>query len=189
MRWWVGALFGAACLRWDLYARPVSDALRLELQAARAHLEADRALSAARGTGFLGHRHGSAAWHAHVGVEKGQPRCCRRWAVRTPRRRERWVFRAPLSRAQAAVLGAHPVLGRRRESERVVYISKKSSGKAWGETLRTRRRRYSTTSEAHFPQLKNPISTRQTRPQDLSVKWSGAHGPSCTSRARLRADA
>ena len=93
MRWWVGALFGAAaCLRWDLYARPVSDALRLELQAARAHLEADRALSAARGTGFLGHRHGSAAWHARTWVvEKGQPRCCRRWAVRTPRRRERWV--------------------------------------------------------------------------------------------------
>ena len=70
----------AACLWWDLYARPVGDALRLELQAARAHLEADRALSAARGTGFLGHRHGSAAWHARTWVvEKGQPRCCRRW--------------------------------------------------------------------------------------------------------------
>ena len=102
----------AACLRWDLYARPVGDALRLELQAARAHLEADRALSAARGTGFLGHRHGSAAWHARTWVvEKGQPRCCRPWGgANAWAARTLGVRRAPLSWVQAAVLGAHPWL-------------------------------------------------------------------------------
>merc|ERR1740139_619648 len=50
-----------ALARWrlwrDFHARPVCDALRLELQAARAHLQADGALCAARRTGFLRHRH------------------------------------------------------------------------------------------------------------------------------------
>ena len=65
-----------ASLRRDLYASPVCGALRLELHAACTHLEAYRALCAARRAGLLGHRHSSAA---HSWQLRGQAGCCRRW--------------------------------------------------------------------------------------------------------------